>query len=118
MKYFFHILLALTTTTLSLSAKASDLAPKKLLLAVGVSDFQSGVWHPLKYAAKDASDIYSHFLGKNGSFDGGQLLNTSIVRKDDIERALKRLETENHNFLYAHSAHPCFSQQALATTLS
>ena len=72
------------------------LKPKKLILSIGVGEFQDDLWHPLKFAPKDASDVYEKFT-KGVGFDGGQLVNGQKVSKEDIEKAIDRLDSSNLN---------------------
>ncbi len=81
------------------SAVVEGLRPKKFVLSIGVGSFRDPVWHPLRFARKDAEDIYEYFKGPNSKFDGGELLTdkTSPVSQLSITRAFERLEQDNRN---------------------
>jgi hypothetical protein len=82
------------------STAAESLRPKKFILSVGVGQFQSNLWHPLRYARKDATDIYSYFIKAPGqNFDGGVLVtdNEQPVSAGSIVKAFERLKQDNRN---------------------
>ncbi len=82
------------------SSAAEGLRPKKFVLSVGVGEFQSNLWHPLRYARKDASDIYNYFIKAPGqNFDGGVLVTDAEqpVSAASIIKAFERLKQDNRN---------------------
>lgn len=81
------------------TAAAEGLRPKKFVLSVGIGDFQSSLWHPLRFARKDAMDIYSYFKAPGQAFDGGELLTDkdNPVSAAGIIKAFERLNQDNRN---------------------
>jgi hypothetical protein len=82
------------------NSAAESLRPKKFILSVGVGQFQSNLWHPLRYARKDATDIYNYFIKAPGqNFDGGVLVtdNEQPVSAANIIKAFERLKQDNRN---------------------
>jgi hypothetical protein len=81
------------------SSAAEGLRPKKFILSVGVGEFQSNLWHPLRYARKDASDIYKYFKAPGQNFDGGVLVTDEEqpVSAASIINAFDRLKQDNRN---------------------
>jgi hypothetical protein len=81
------------------NSAAEGLRPKKFVLSIGVGEFQSNLWHPLRFARKDATDIYQYFKAPGQNFDGGEL----VVDKDEpvsastIIKAFERLKQDNRN---------------------
>lgn len=81
------------------SSAAEGLRPKKFILSVGVGEFQSNLWHPLRYARKDAADIYKYFKAPGQNFDGGVLVTDEEqpVSAASIIKAFDRLKQDNRN---------------------
>ena len=89
------------------SKKASildALRPKKLILSIGINEFSDPIWPDLRYAAKDAEDIYNQFMVRQEDrFDGGVLLTSvpdspvRMVTRKSVFQALQRLETANRH---------------------
>jgi hypothetical protein len=81
------------------SSAAEGLRPKKFILSVGVGEFQSNLWHPLRFARKDATDIYKYFKAPGQNFDGGELVTDAEqpVSASGIIKALERLKQDNRN---------------------
>lgn len=76
------------------------LRPKRLVLSIGIDTFHDPLWHDLRFAGKDAHDVYQALMDAEIGFDGGEVLSTGpgrIVTRDDIENAFGRLEQENWN---------------------
>lgn len=75
------------------------LRPKKFVLSIGVGQFESPMWHPLRYARKDAEDIYSYFHREGQTFDGGELLTDGErpIGVDEVKRAFERIQQDNRN---------------------
>lgn len=98
-------ILALVLTQQSLVAAPNQesviesLRPKKLVLSIGMGKFDDPVWRELRFARKDASDVYKFFRGNNQNFDGGELVSDldKPVTSEDIRKAFKRLEQDNRN---------------------
>ncbi len=80
-------------------AIAESLRPKKFILSVGIGQFQNAMWHPLRFARKDASDIYQYFKSPTQAFDGGSLLIDSDqpMSTEAIIKAFDRLQQDNRN---------------------
>ncbi len=78
---------------------AEGLRPKKFVLSIGIGGFQSNLWHELRYARKDAEDIFQYFKSPNQAFDGGELVTdkSQPVSAEDIMKALDRLKQDNRN---------------------
>jgi hypothetical protein len=77
---------------------AESLKPKKLILSIGISNFDDEIWTDLRYASKDAKDFYQFFMNKAAPYHGGQNLGGQTkVTKTQVLDALKRLESANHN---------------------
>ncbi len=76
-----------------------SLRPKKFILSIGMGRFDDPVWRELRFARKDASDMYKFFTTDKLKFDGGELLSDADqpVSSDDIRKAFKRLEQDNRN---------------------
>lgn len=76
------------------------LKPKKLILSIGISEFKDETWRDLRFAHKDAQDVY-HAFEENGQFDGGETLiaapGSKGVTKKDFERSIERLNQSNLN---------------------
>ncbi len=71
---------------------------QKLILSIGIGDFEDSRWPNLKYVEKDAASVYQAL--KN-NFDGGWLLTPqstgkSVTRQTVLD-AIAQLEKENHN---------------------
>lgn len=80
-------------------AVVDSLRPKKFVLSIGMGKFQDPIWRELRFARKDASDVYNFFQKKQKGFDGGELLTDldKPIEVADIKRAFKRLEQDNRN---------------------
>lgn len=76
-----------------------SLRPKKFVLSIGIGNFQSPVWHELRFARKDAQDIFNYFKAPAQAFDGGELLidKDHPVTDDDIIKSLEHLRQDNRN---------------------
>ena len=91
--------------SLSMAASRAEieesLRPKKFVLSIGVNTFESDVWRDLRYAGKDAKDVYDAFTSNKVKFDGGMLVTQGAlnkpVTKDDIDRSFARLYQSNRN---------------------
>jgi len=81
------------------NALVEGLRPKKFVLAIGVGQFQSPLWHELRFARKDAEDMFRYFKDPQRGFDGGELLTDrdTPLSRDTVLKALSRLEQENRN---------------------
>ncbi len=77
-----------------------SLRPKKLVLAIGVNNFNDELWRDLSFSGKDAGDVFSKFTSSQVGFDGGLLINSEalkkpLVEKRDIENALTKIAESN-----------------------
>ncbi len=81
------------------AAVVEGLRPKKFILSIGVGTFQSPLWHELRFARKDAQDMYDYFKAPAQAFDGGLLLTDKDqpVSADSIVKAFDRLNQDNRN---------------------
>lgn len=75
------------------------LRPKKFVLSIGVGQFDNPMWHPLRYARKDAEDIYRYFRQDEQTFDGGELLTDGEkpISPSDVQKVFERLQQDNRN---------------------
>jgi hypothetical protein len=76
------------------------LRPKKLVLSVGVSHFRDKLWHDLRFATKDARNLYEALTADSIGFDGGQLLVSSpgqAVDLANIQKSFQRIKDNNRN---------------------
>ncbi|MFW7380332.1 MAG: caspase family protein [Oligoflexus sp.] len=76
------------------------LRPKRLVLSVGVDQFQNELWHDLRYAGKDAQDVYDSLMTSEIAFDGGEVIRSGqdvLITKSEIAKAFQRLEQDNRN---------------------
>ena len=92
----------LTLSTFALADKAAiveGLRAKKFILSIGIGQFENPVWHPLRFARKDAEDMFRYFKNGEAAFDGGELLidKGQQVTPLSISRAFERLEQDNRN---------------------
>lgn len=80
---------------------AESLRTKKLVLSIGINSFSNSDWRPLRYAEKDAKNVYESFIDSNVGFDGGLLLtqtaNKRSVTRHDVFRALEKLNQTAKN---------------------
>ena len=79
---------------------AERLRPKKYVLSIGIQHFQDELWRDLRFAGKDARDIYQSFLSEQTGFDGGQVLNSTEQRgitRSEITKAFDRIAEANRN---------------------
>ncbi|SMF79334.1 caspase family protein [Pseudobacteriovorax antillogorgiicola] len=94
-------LVARPGTSASRAEIEESLRPKKFVLSIGVNKFQSDLWHDLRYASKDAQDVYQAFTSESIGFDGGMLVtetpSSPTVSKAEIEQAFERLYQSNRN---------------------
>lgn len=81
------------------NALVDSLRPKKFILSIGMGRFDDPVWRELRFARKDASDMYNFFRKDQQGFDGGELLidEKNPLTNEDIEKAFSRLEQDNRN---------------------
>ena len=94
-------LLTFSSKVFSSELDPLGLAPKKLLLSIGISQFKDDIWTDLRFAHKDAEDIYNTFMTE-GFFDGGELLTARPDKEGGldrraIEKAIERLKQSNLN---------------------
>ncbi|SMF16085.1 caspase family protein [Pseudobacteriovorax antillogorgiicola] len=72
---------------------------KRLLLSVGISSFESDLFHPLRYSKKDAGDISSFFENTaSPKFDRIEQLSgdhAAKVNRNEVLRAFQRLDEQN-----------------------
>ena len=82
-------------------ALLESLRAKKFVLSIGINKFDDELWHDLKFAGKDAKDIYESFTLDGKSFDGGDLITGEQLGRDvtkiDIEKSFARLSQVNRN---------------------
>lgn len=80
-------------------AVIDSLRPKKFILSIGMGKFDDPVWRELRFARKDASDMYKFFRKDQQGFDGGELLidDKNPLTTEDIGKAFQRLEQDNRN---------------------
>lgn len=78
---------------------AEGLRPKKFVLSIGVGKFQSPMWHELRYARKDAEDVFRYFKDPAHPFDGGELLidRDQPLSTETIIKSFERLQQDNRN---------------------
>ena len=76
------------------------LESKRLLLSVGISEFHDSLWHPLKYAGKDANDIYDAFTSLERPFETASLYTgrgEKVLSLSDLRRAMQDFKLANQN---------------------
>jgi hypothetical protein len=81
-------------------AKATTLESKRLLLSVGISEFNDSLWHPLKYAGKDAKDIHDALTNLNKPFEADGLRigqDEKVLRLRDLRKAMRDFKITNQN---------------------
>lgn len=75
--------------------------PRRLVLAIGITEFEDPFWNKLQYAADDAGKIYRTLTQDAApAFDGGELLSSENapggrVGRTEILAALQRLKAHN-----------------------
>ncbi len=81
------------------NAVVESLRPKKFVLSIGVGQFENPLWRQLRYARKDAEDVYRYFREDAHTFDGGELLidGEKSVMPSDVKRAFERIDQDNRN---------------------
>lgn len=100
------------TLALASSPHVLKIVPKKLILSIGLGKFEDPLWHQLRFAGKDARDVYNAFTSGEGAFDGGDLLvadsalatlpkgaepQNESISLADIEKSMSRLSRNNRS---------------------
>ncbi|WP_141732046.1 caspase family protein [Oligoflexus tunisiensis] len=99
MRHFWLAFVLMLGVLPSLTASAQDrIRDQKLVLAIGIGDFEDTRWPTLKYVEKDAAAVYQSL--KN-NFDGGWLLTPQstgqAVTRQRVLDAFAQLEKENRS---------------------
>ncbi|NRA64709.1 MAG: caspase family protein [Pseudobacteriovorax sp.] len=74
--------------------------PRKLVYSIGLNNFKSKTWRDLRFAGKDAKDLYSAFTSNSVGFDGGLLMTeasqrSSFVTKKQILAGFEKIKRAN-----------------------